>query len=1012
MKTLPLIFALGFVTASLSAETVFIEAETFTPSGDGWVITSNPQTRPASRATTLHGASGSKESTATKTLKLKKAGNYRIWVRHNYHPRWRGPFQLTLAQNGQGLAGKAFDVSVHNKAEDWSYLWDYLDAELPAGDITLTLSKDQNKNSSGYVRHVDCVLLTSDKELTPDHLAYGPQTWLRVTLGDVYEKPVQIHIFADHHRAPWYGHFHLSKAGTQPGLQPHNDELLNNGEQTPWCNITPMLYQDHGAILNITARYTYQEWAPRLQAKFEFASAPDAQSIVRTMDVDSTPNGLIVVAPPDLTTAENRERLKRDREFAEETGKRADHYPWPTVGKKPRHFPFFVSAQIGGYGTLPDQSVIDREWKTLDYFGFSNREKTYLGGHIWLMKNGSFCSPDIERMKKNTAARVKLFHEEGKKLDDVVYCFLTDEPTGQPSAFAAKDPAYLEAFQSWLKKLGKTPEDLLASSWDEVKPVAETERDQHPALHYFTQRFRTRALGDFMATQRGIIEEAYGRSFPTLVNFSDGATYSANFYSQGVDYFELLNDDGQNAIWGEDWANGSSSDQCGAFNVDLMRAAARQRGQTIGHYLIAHAGRKPWDIKTKAASEVARGVKILKNFSYGVSWGSHEGGPFWKSHTWYARPHTWRANAEVVREIGGAEDLLLPAMPQPAEVAILYSSSADAWLLKRNHAYGFDRMHTWMALAHAQIPVDFLSEQQVDDGLLKDYQVCYLSGPNLTRAAADKLKTWVEQGGTLFLSAAAATRDEFNRPLGTLDPLLPVTRPAIKTHNTFLSSGSYLHTLQAADHATVGTTSMEVLSVQQHLAAKKGAAIIGKFADGSPAVVSGSAGNGTIFCVGFLPALDYIKKAEVARLKLEGPKAKNAPPSSHPAPPVIISAEDLAAAQPKTRLERSRNPWDFPADVRDFILTPVRSAKIIPPLSCSTPLVDAVPMHSPEGIVIPLSNYTLEKIDDVAFTIKTDRPVKRVESTYQGEIEFQQSGGRIAFSLPLAASDYVKIYYQ
>ncbi len=1012
MKTLIIILSL-FVVASAPAETIFVEAETFTPSGDGWIIANNPQTRPASLTKTLHGATGSKDSTASKTLKLKTAGNYRIWLRHNYHARWRGTFNLTLSQGGKKLASKKFDATIQPKAKNWSYLWDHIDADLPAGDITLTLGKDQNRNSVGYVRHVDCLLLTTDKTLIPDHLTYGPQTWLRVTLGDVYKKPVQIHIFADHHRAPWYQHFSLSKAGTQPGLRPKNKtNLLQSGEQTPWCNITPMLYQDNGAILNITARYTYHEWAPRLKAKFEFASAPNQKSIVRTMDVDSTPNGLIVVAPPNLTTAEYRSRLKRDSEFAQETGKRADNYPWPTIGKKPQQFPFFVSVQIGGYGTLPDQTVIDREWKTLDYFGFSNREKSYLGGGIWLMKDGSYCNPDTERMKKNIADRVKLFHQQGKKLDDLVYCFLTDEPTGQPSAFIAQDPSYLKAFQAWLKKLGKTPADLLVDHWDEVKPVAESEREQFPALHYFTQRFRTRALGDFMATQRGIIEETYGRSLPTLVNFSDGATYTANFYGQGVDYFELLNDDGQNAIWGEDWANGSSSYQCGAFNVDLMRAAARQRGQTIGHYLIAHAGRKPWDIKTKAASEVARGVKILKNFSYGVSWGSHEGGPFWKSHTWYAHPHTWRANAEVVREIGGAEDLLLPAMPKPAKVAILYSSSTDAWMLKRNSAYGFNRMHTWMALAHAQIPVDFLSEQQVDDDLLKDYKVCYLSGPNLTRTAAAKLKIWVENGGTLFLTAGAASRDEYNRPLPTLDSLLPAKRGQVKTLQPFLSSGSYLKNLKPQGLVKSGDTSMEILSLRQTLTAHEGATIIGKSEDGSSAIVSGRAGKGKVYCLGFLPALDYIKKAEVARSQLEGPKKKNTPPSSHPAPPVIISARDIIANQPKTRLERSRNPWDYPSDVRNFILTPVRSADIAPPLTCSVPLVDAIVMHAPQGIIIPLSNYTLEKIDKADFTLKVDRPIKSVESIYQGKIDFQQQNQSINFSLPLNASDYVKIYYQ
>ncbi len=1012
MRFLIIAISLTLLASQVASETIFVEAENFTSSSDGWKIASNPQTRPASRVKSLNGAAGGAAATASKSLAIKEAGNFRIWVRHNFHTRYRGPFRLTVSNGDSELAGKDFDLTSKADTASWSYVWDYFDVDLPRGNATLKLSKFENKNCLSYVRHVDCVLLTTDKSLIPDHLPYGPQTWLRVKVGDVYEKPIQIHVFADHHRAPWYGHFYVCKSGAQSGLYPKKDQLLSNGEQTPWCNITPMLYQDNGAILNFTARYTYHQQADRLKARFEFASAPNEESIVRIMDVDSTPNGLVVVAPPDLTTAENRSRLMRDREFAEATGKRADSFPWPSIGKKPQQFPFFVSAQVGGYGTKVDQSIMDREWKTLDYFGFSNRKKHYIAGGIWLIKEGSFCRPDLELMRKNIVPRVEAFQQAGNKLDDVVYCFLTDEPTGQSSTFMAGDEAYREAFRTWLRKLGKTPADLLVDDWDTVNPIAETNRDQYPALHYYTQRFRTRALGDFMAVQRGVIEEAYGRSFPTLVNFSDGATYHANFYSQGVDYFELLNDDNQNAIWSEDWANGSSSDQCGSFNVDLMRAAARERGQTMGHYLVAHAGRKPWDIKLKSASEVARGVKILKNFSYGVSWGSHEGGPFWNSHTWYARPYTWRANAEVVREIGGAEDLLLPAMPRPAEVAILYSSSTDAWEFKRNYAHGFDRMHTWMALTHAQVPVDFLSEQHVEDDWLDAYKVCYLSGPNLSRAAADRLKTWVERGGTLFLTAGAASRDEYNRPLRTLESIIPVDREEMVTVQPFLSSGTYLHALKSQDTVNVDGADMEVLSVQQKLAAKDGTAVLGRFQDGSPALVSGKIGLGQVFYAGFLPALDYIKKAEVARRGLEQIANETGPISSHPAPPVILTSNDLMAVQPKNRLERSRNPWQYPGQVRSVILTPVRAAEVTPPLTCSIPLIDAVPMHCDQGIVIPLANYTLAPIEKVAFTLQTDEPVARVETIYQGQIGFEKTDVGIAFSLPIDCTDYVKVYYK
>src|SRR3954451_23375124 len=147
-----------------------------------------------------------------------------------------------------------------------------------------------------------------------------------------------------------------------------------------------------------------------------------------------------------------------------------------------------------------------------------------------------------------------------------------------------------------------------------------------------------------------------------------------------------------------------------------MRAVTRRRAQPIGHFLISYARRTPWDVKLKAVGEVARGVKMLESFHYGPTWASHEGGPPWQSHAWSARPEMWKAQAELLREVGAAEDLLVPAMPAPAEVAILYSSASDAWTAKGNLAYGFDRMHTWLALAHAQVPVDVVSEASAASG--------------------------------------------------------------------------------------------------------------------------------------------------------------------------------------------------------------------------------------------------------------------------------------------------------
>ncbi|MFO1483925.1 MAG: hypothetical protein U1F71_11250 [Verrucomicrobiaceae bacterium] len=958
--------------SSAFAGEYFLEAESFTGS---WKVVEGPDAREASGLKMLSGAAGDPKGIATTAVEVKDAGRYHIWVRYSSHPKWRGPFHLTALAGERVLGDGLFDAAFEGHNSRDKMAWRSFEADLPEGEVTLRLSKHENKNSSGVSRLVDCVLLTMDPKAVPDHLNYGAQTFVRVTLGDGYEKPAYIHIFADHYHADWYAHWSLGKSGPVQGIQVKKQDMLRSGESTGWCNLTPTIYQDSGAMLYITARHGYTDYAPRLKAKIDFATAPDEKSIVRSYDLDNSPSTVAIYTPPNLLTEENKARLKRDLDIAEDIGKQADLHTWPTHGKKPEKFPFFATATIDKAFTPLDARVREREEKTLGYFGFNERPQSHIGG-AWHMKDKSYCLPDLEKMRAEFQREAAAFKDKGGKVENIVFCELTDEPTGQPLDVAAKLPGYTEAFQKWLKGKNFTPVELLVKSWDDVNIVTPAQRADFPALYYWSQLFRTRALSDFMAAQGKLAKEAYGGDFPVLANFSDGAVYGANFCIQGVDYFELLDSDDQNAIWGEDWSNGASSYQCASYNVDLMRGAARERGQKIAHHLVAHANRKPWDVKLKATSEAARGVKIFNNFCYGPTWASHEGGPYFRSHLWHGKPATWTANASITREIGAAEDLLLPAMPAPAQVALLYSTASDVWTVDETFTFGFDRMHTWMALAHVQMPVDIVAERQVERGALDQYKVCYLTGPNLTRAAAVKLKAWTKNGGSLFLTAGAASKDEYNRPLDVLDDILPAQRGELVTLQKLQASGRYLNSLQPKDKAGPA----EVLGVKQSLTAKPGAETLSTFADGSAAIVR----QGNITVCGFLPALSYIKTALDRR--------KAAEEAKHPL------------------TERSYNPWDFPADVRDLILTP--TASIPRPIECSHALVDAVFMPSDKGIIIPLANYTLEAIEKLELKITTPKKVAQVESAVRGKVPFQQSGDVLKLFIQLENNDFVMLRFE
>lgn len=971
-------FLLGLLpVVSTFAGEYFLEAENFTASA-GWHILEGLGAREASGLKLLGGAGGDPKGRATTTLQIKDAGRYHIWVRYSSHPTWRGPFHLTALVGKRILGDRLFDATFEGRSSRDKMTWRSFEADLPEGEVTLRLSKHENRESGGVSRQVDCVLLTMDPRAMPNHLNYGAQTFVRVTLRDGYERPAYIHIFADHYHAPWYAHWSLGRSGPVQGIQVKKPDMLLSGESTPWCNLTPTIYQDSGAMLHITARHGYTDYAPRLKATIEFATAPDEKSIVRRYAIDNSPGTVVIYAPPNLLTDENKALLRRDVEIAEDIGRQADLHTWPVHGRKPEKFPFFVSAIIDrGFAKL-DARVHEREQKTLGYFGFNERYHSHIGG-AWHMKDKSYCLPDIEKMRIEFQRKAAEFNKAGGKPGDIVFCELIDEPTGQPLDQAARMPSYIEPFRAWLRSKNRTPADLLVNSWGDVKIVTPAQRADFPALYYWSQLFRTRALGDFMSVQGKLAREAYGGDFPVLANFSDGAVYGASFCIQGVDYFELLDSPDQNAIWGEDWSNAASSYQCASFNVDLMRGAARERGQTIGHHLIAHANRKPWDVKLKATSEVARGVKIFNNFCYGPTWASHEGGPYFRSHLWHGKPDTWTANASITREIGAAEDLLLPAMPAPAQVALVYSTASDVWTVDETFAFGFDRMHTWMALAHAQMPVDIVAERQIERGMLDGYRVCYLSGPNLTRAAALKLRTWAKEGGTLFLTAGAAMRDEYNRPLDVLDDLLPAHRGALITLQKFQASGRYLTMLQPKDTVTWKAGRADVLSVKQPLTARSGAETLATFSDGGAAIVR----RGNITVCGFLPALSYIKAALDRRKAAE-------------------EAKHLLT-------ERSYNPWEFPAEVRELILTP--AAAVERPVECSHALVDAVFMPGEKGIVIPLANYTLEPIEKLGLKIAAPKKIARAASAVHGGLSFKQPQ-KVELTLPLESNDLVMLWFE
>ena len=165
--------------------------------------------------------------------------------------------------------------------------------------------------------------------------------------------------------------------------------------------------------------------------------------------------------------------------------------------------------------------------------------------------------------------------------------------------------------------------------------------------------------------------------------------------------------------------------------------------------------------------------------------------------------------------------------------------------------------------------------------------------------------------------------------------------------------------------------------------------ILATFGDGSPAAVGGRAGRGRVICCGFLPALAYIKaalderrplqeraderKRLAAEAREEAPANRDRHEAAAAANPALTGQKAPDDARAGGEVDRSYNPWRYPAGIRERIVAPARAAGVHAPLTCDTPIVDAVALPCEQGVLAALSNYTLRTLGRVELTLDVTR---------------------------------------
>ena len=728
------------------------------------------------------------------------------------------------------------------------------------------------------------------------------------------------------------------------------------GQWSEWFNIGPFcrLVTDEGLTLTLSD-------APEFAVQFSRDAA--GKELCGDLTVHS---GDPILVPLEITWKKDAV-VKPSRAYAEELLTLSKKWRTANGGKKPKEIAFF-----GAFGGNEDW-VHDLK----DMLGYN----TGLPSKYDQIKRDAvaahYGSPDEIR---KLAAAMK--PEDKQRLNVVSF---GDEIGLGRIDYA--DPKNQAKFAAWLKARGVTAEDL-KTPLDQAKLTDAG----NPRLIWYSNLFNEEERFAGYREMTELTHQLFGPEVLTGANYSPH--HLALCYGPVFQWVDIFKHNGMSMFWAEDYIfSVPEVPQMQSWMLAEARCAVKYHGQPIHFYIMPHApGQEPGYQRRNMLLTVGNGARHIDSF-----WVAPEE-RFTENYVAWNYPETFRTLHESIFDAAEAEKLQVGGKVRPARVAVVLSKATDfnetrLMFDKAKDPFAArcanapaqvnqtlcrkEQQMLYLALRQAQHAVDLVTEDDIVDGVLKNYDAVYFAGEWIDDRAARALDAWVQAGGVVYASAGCGRMNQYGEPEPAMRKLLGLKDEKLTKNLVLERTLLELPLAPVIDVLTLDGKTIPAVGMRQVLVPDE-AKVLATWKDGSAAATVHDYGKGKAFAVGTLAGCVYMKSA----LR-----------------PIPFARGGRHVVY---------NPVDFDPTATKLVLLGVDTCKPEQAVVCGQAGVEAVVIDHKDGALVTLVNWTNGPLKALTVKVRLAAAPKEVRTVSgQKAIPSKYADGAVTFTLDLEEADFV-----